>query len=948
MSTPLLATKLYIPPPRSNVVLRPRLSERLNEGLHRKLTLISAPAGFGKSTLLGEWLASRTERRGPRTDSPPASLSPQSSALSTRAAWLSLDEGENDLTRFLAYLVAALQTIATDIGVAVLRMLHSPQPPPTETILTALLNEITTVPDHVVLVLDDYHMIDTKAVDDALTFVLEHLPPQMHLFIATREDPQLPLARLRARGQLTELRATELRFTLSEAAGFLNQVMGLRLSAEDVAALEERTEGWIAGLQLAAISMQGHHDITGFIASFTGSHHFVMDYLVEEVLQQQPESNQTFLLRTSILDRLCGPLCDAVLLNPSASGQETLEYLERANMLVVPLDDKREWYRYHHLFAEVLQARLMKKEPNQAPALHQRASEWYELNDLPFDAIRHALAAEDFERAADLIEPARTAILGSSFQSATWLGWVKALPDELVRARPMLSIGYAWELLFSGELEDADARLRDADRLLGLKTDRNVPLEAQSASLVHVDEEQLRTRQAWLAIARAFHAQALGDVVGTAKHARRALSLIPEAGYHLRGLASSLLGLACLTNGDLETAYKCMADGMDSLRMAGNLVFATSGTSVLATIRMAQGRLSDAISIYRRALQLATAQGTPFLQGTADLYMGLTELYCERGNLDAARQHLLKSEELGVQAALPNWSYRLCLAQAGMKEAQGDLDGALELLEEAERLYYRDPVPNVRPVAALKARAWIRQGRLTEALGWAHRRDVSVDDKLSYMREFEHLTLARVLIACHKSDRAERTIHRAMGLLERLMRAAEEGGRMGSAIEILVVQALAHKAQGDIPRALMPLERALTLAEPEGYIRVFVDERAPMAELLRKINASREGGTLRVKEYVHILLAAFPRTEDRGLRTDAAAFLHPVLSPQSSSLVEPLSQRELEVLQLVAQGLSNHEISERLFLALNTVKGHNRKIFGKLHVQRRTEAVVRARELGLL
>jgi len=393
MFAPILATKLYVPPPQPKVVLRTRLIERLNEGsLHRKLTLISAPAGFGKSTLVSEWLAGC--ERG--------------------AAWLSLDAGDNDPTRFVAYLGAALQTIAPNIGEGVLDVLQSPQPPPTESILTALINEITAVPDDFVLVLDDYHVIDARAVDDALTFVLEHLPPRMHLLIATREDPHLPLARLRARGQLSELRAADLRFTPDEAAEFLNQVMGLSLPAEDIAALEERTEGWIAGLQLAAISMQGQKDVTSFIKSFTGSHHFVLDYLVEEVLGQQSESVKAFLLRTSILDRLCGPLCDAVLLDPSLSGQETLEYLERANLFLVPLDNERRWYRYHHLFAELLRQRLHQSAASSTgdegwdvDELHIRASQWYEDNGLEIEAFQHAAAANDVERAERLIEGER-------------------------------------------------------------------------------------------------------------------------------------------------------------------------------------------------------------------------------------------------------------------------------------------------------------------------------------------------------------------------------------------------------------------------------------------------------------------------------------------------------------------------------------------------------------
>src|SRR5213080_3633508 len=447
MSTPILATKLYIPPLRPNVVIRPRLIERLNEGLQRKLTLIAAPAGFGKTTLLSAWVA----------------------GCDRQVAWLSLDKGESDPTLFLTYLVAALQTIAPTLGEGVLGALQSPQPPPPEAMLTALLNDLTTIRDQFVLVLDDYHVLDAKAVDHALSYLVEHLPPQMHLVIVTREDPQLPLARLRARGQLTELRAADLRFTPSEAAEFLNQVMGLSLSAADIAALEDRTEGWIAGLQLAALSMRGRDDVPGFIRAFAGDHRYIVDYLVEEVLQRQPEPVRSFLLQTAILDRLNGPLCDAV--TGQEEGNARLEALERGNFFVVPLDDKRHWYRYHHLFAEVLSAHLMAEQPDQVSALHRRASEWYEQHGSTADAIRHALAAEDFGRAADLVELAVPAMRRNR-QEATVLGWLKALPDVLVRARPVLSIHYAGALLLHGVLEGVEARLRDAEQWLDTKTDR--------------------------------------------------------------------------------------------------------------------------------------------------------------------------------------------------------------------------------------------------------------------------------------------------------------------------------------------------------------------------------------------------------------------------------------------------------------------------------------------
>ncbi|HEX5915917.1 MAG TPA: tetratricopeptide repeat protein, partial [Rubrobacter sp.] len=802
MSTPILTTKLYVPPPRPHAVLRPRLTGRLNEGLPRKLTLISAPAGFGKTTLLGEWVA----------------------GCERLAAWLSLDEADSDPTRFLAYLVAALQTIAPNIAEGVLGMLQSPQPPPTEAVLTTLLNETAIIEDDLALVLDDYHVIDARAVDDALAFVLEHLPQRMHLIISTREDPHLPLARLRARGQLGELRAADLRFTPSEAAEFLEGVMGLDLSAEDIAALEDRTEGWIAGLQLAALSMRGREDVAGFIRAFAGDNRYVVDYLVEEVLQRQPERVRSFLLQTSILERLSGPLCDAV------TGQEgsnaLLEALERENLFVVPLDDRRHWFRYHHLFADVLRARLMEEQPDRAPTLHRRASEWYERNGSPTDAIRHALAAEDFERAAGLVELAALEMLGSSQE--TLYRWLMALPDEVVRARPVLSVYYAFALLGRGGFEAFDAHLRDAERWLDTSAETSERREAPSVEMVVVDEVAFRSLPGTIAVARAYHAGALGDVFCAADHARRALDLLPDDDHLWRGAAASLLGIAYWTSGDLEAAYRSFADGVSHQQMTGHVRFQIAGTYILADIRIAQGRLNEAVRTYEQSLQVATEQGEP-VWGTANLYVGLSELHRERGDLEAAKQHLLRSKELGEHVVgLPETRYRWYVAMARIKEAQGDLDGALDLLDEAERQYVESPDPDVRPVAALKTRVWVAQGRLTEALGWTRERGLSAHDDLSYLREFEHITLARVLIARYKSDREERYIHEAMGLLERLLIAAEEGGRMGSVMEMLVLQALAHEAQGDIPSALVPLDSALRLADPEGYVRVFVDEGTPM------------------------------------------------------------------------------------------------------------------------
>jgi LuxR family maltose regulon positive regulatory protein len=925
MSAPVLATKLYIPPPRPNEVPRPHLLARLNAGLPRKLTLIAAPAGCGKTTLLSAWVA----------------------GCHQPVAWLSLDAGDSDPARFLTYLVAALRTLAPHIGAGVLGVLQSPPPLPTEAILTALLNEITTLPDNFLLILDDYHVIDAPAVDDALAFLIEHLPPQMHLVIASREDPSLPLARLRARNQVTELRVTDLRFTPAEAAAFLNDAMGLDLSAEDIAALERRTEGWIAGLQLAALSMQGHQDTSAFIREFAGDNRYIVDYLVAEVLQRQPTAVRRFLLQTAILDRLCGPLCEAV--TGQAESRARLAALERGNFFVVPLDDQRHWYRYHHLFADVLYAHLLAEQPDQLAPLHRRASAWYEQQGAAAEAIRHALAAGDFAHAADLVEPAAPAMLRSR-QEAALLGWLKALPDELVHVRPVLSVGYAHALLSSGEFDGVEARLRDAEQWLDPPADRRARADAPAAAMVVVDEEEFRRLPGAIAIARAGRALALGDVAGTVTYARRALDLVAEDDHLSHGSAAALLGLASWTSGDLDAAHRSYAEGMTSLQKAGNLSDAIGCTMALADIRIAQGRLHEAMRTYEQALQLATEQhpeGTrPVLRGTADMYVGISELQRERDDLPAATQYLLRSKDLGEHTGLPQNPYRWCVAMARIRHAEGDLAGALALLQEAERRYVGDFFPNVRPVAAFKTRVWVAQGRLGEALDWARERGLAVEDELSYLREFEHITLARVLLARYRGERADRSLHEALGLLRRLLQAAEEGERMGSIIEILVLQALAHQAQGDMPAALMPLQRALALAEPQGYVRIFVDEGPPMAPLLR--TAAARGI---MPAYTGRLRAALDAEQQHGSRQKpgrrAGESPFPT-SPVSQPMIEPLSQRELDILRLFKTELSGPEIAQELMIGLSTVRTHTKSIYSKLNVTSRRAALNRAAELDLI
>ena len=695
--------------------------------------------------------------------------------------------------------------------------------------------------------------------------------------------------------------------------------------------------------------MQGREDIASFIQSFAGSHRFVLDYLVEEVLQHQPKDIRSFLLQTAILDRFCASLCNAV--TEREDGKEMLDVLERSNLFVIPLDDQRQWYRYHHLFAEVLQAHLREAQPDRVSTLHQRASEWYEQNGLRSDAIRHALAAKDFELAAGLIELAWPATEEGSIQTATWLGWVKRLSDELVHARPVLNVWYAYALLGRGEMEAAETRLKDAERWLVSADTMKVQPETPSVEMVVVDKEQFSSLPAAIAVGRAYIAQALGNIPDTVRYASRVLELVPEGELLRRGQASMFLGITHWASGDLEAADRVFADYTMKLRTAGNIPDAISTSVVLTDIRLALGHLHEAINTLEQLLQFVMDQGEPIPLDAADLHRELSKLHLEQGNLEAAAQHLQRSKELGEKAYLPVLRYRLCIDQARLKTAQGDLEGALALLDEAQRLYIRSPLPDFCPISAIKARIWVAQGRLTKALEWIREQGLSVDDVPSYLREFEHVTLARVLIARYKSDRETGAIHGAIGLLERLLHAAEEGGWMGSMIEILALLALAHAAQGDLPLALVSLGRALTLAEPQGYVRIFVDEGKPMAELLTRIEA--KDGIPRVKEYILKLLSAFnvhkeiyPSGSTRVEIKGASLLAKQTISPQP--LIEPLSERELEVLRLLRTDLNGPEIARELIVSLSTVRTHTQNIYAKLGVNNRRAAVHRAEELDLL
>lgn len=896
----LLATKFHFPSWRPGFVSRPRLVAALQRGAGSTLTLISAPAGFGKTTLLSEWLTGDPTGRA--------------------VCWVSLDENDSDPALFWTYVIAALRVHEPMLGEGALTLLRSLQAPPIESVLTGLINELSTSPRRFVLVLDDLHTIDNRAIHDAFGFLLEHLPPQLRLVVTTRSDPPVNLARLRARGELNELRAADLRFTPEEASAFLNDVMGLQLSDGDIRTLDARAEGWIAGLQLAALSIRDHADASGFIQSFAGDHRYIVDYLLEEVLHRQTEETQAFLLRTSILDRLSGPLCDAI--TGQRDGAARLVALERGNFFLIPLDSTRTWYRYHHLFADVLRARLVAEFPEQVATLHLRASEWYEQRGSTADAIGHALAAGAYGRAAELVELAAREMQRLR-QEATMLAWLTAVPEDEIRRRPVLSTVYAGILLSNGRLDGVDVWLRAAEAWRDAMQDQGDDIPA---GMTFADRIELDRLPGLIAVYRAGLGLASGDLTSTVAYARTAVDVVQEDDFLYRGAATAILGLASWSNGDLQSAYASYEDGMASLQRGGYIIDAIGGSNAMADIRIAQGLLHDAMAIYQQRLDLASEHGLLGARGTADMWVGMSELALEWNDLDAATHYLAKSEALREAAGFPQHPHRRRVAQASLRARLGDLEGASTLLDEAEQRYVSDMLPNVRPIAALRARVWIAQGRMDDAVGWARTRRLSADDSIDFLGVFDHLTLARLLLAQAAEGRPDGIIGQAMRLLGRLRIAAEAGEWIGGLIETLVLEALGFERLGNLPAARAALERALALAEPGEYVRVFADEGEPMRRLLREVVSGEQG-----------------QQAQRVLR----AWGTPDPAPAPVGLVEPLTPREIEILQLIAAGLRNQEIADRLYISLPTVKRHVANAYGKLDVTHRTEAIARANALGL-
>jgi LuxR family maltose regulon positive regulatory protein len=905
MSETLLTTKLYIPPLRPGLVTRPRLLKRLNAGLLGKVTLLSAPAGYGKSTLINEWAH--------QTGLP--------------VAWLSLDVRDNDTTRFLVYVIAALQEIDEWIGEDLLYVIKSPQPSPMEALLTALINQVNDISRKMILVLDDYHLITAQSVHDSLSFLLDHQPANLHLVISTRSDPRLPIARLRGRGQLSELRQTDLRFTIDETSEFLNQVMGLDLSVDEISTLASCTEGWIAGLQMAVISMRGQENISSFIRDFKGSNRYIIDYLVEEVLQRQPVIIQKFLLRTAILDRLSGPLCDAVTgFTEQLDGQTTLEQLERSNLFIVPLDSERRWYRYHHLFSDLLRQRLQRAQPDLIPELHRRASIWYEqIGQVP-TAIDHALSAMDLDKAVQLVELTAESVMLRS-EIATLRNWLEILPDEVVCTRPLLSLYYAGTLLLSGRpLEFIEARIQDA-----ISVDANGSFSGE------------------VMVLRALIAAYRGELRQSAEFSHRALKLLPERSLYFRSLIAGTMGLPhLLYSGDIPAATQAFEEAFRISQKTGNLMIGVLALCHLGQLSELKGRLHEARAFYEQALELAVDDRGRQRAVAGVALIGLGGLFREWNNLEAATSYLIE----GIQLTKA-WG-NLTMMYAGeslarVREAQGNEEGANEAIQKAKQIAKNFNAMEIAQfhVAFYEAQLWIAQGKIEDAVNWAEKRGLvgtasleilereAASDSLRIIPAFEYATLAQLRIVQGQTSEA-------LAILKPLSRRADSAGWIMLLIQILILESLALRDQGDDTQALAALERALSLAQPEGYVRVFLDFGTQIIELLQK--AAVRGIEV---EYVCELLSAWRqeyKDESQGRKQS------PVLSTShpAQPLVEPLSDRELEVLGLLANGLSNKEIAKILVISIETVKKHLKNIYGKFDVHSRTEAVARGRDIDIL
>lgn len=915
----LINTKLNIPRIRKALVPRPRLLDRLSGGLQGKLALVSAPAGFGKTTLAIEWIQT----------------------LSGPVAWLTLDEGDNDPLRFINYLVKALQVIDEKIGLDIQSVLQTSSAPQLDILLTMLINELVSVHEPFVLVLDDCHLITDHSIYDSIDFLIDHMPLGMHLVLVGRVDPPIPYSRLRVGGQLTEIRSNDLRFTKAEIGSFLNELMGLNLSGEDISALEKRTEGWVASLQLAALSMQDRTNKHQFIADFSGSHRYVIEYLMEEVLSQQSEDLKSFLYRTSILEYLTAGLCNDVL--KISHSQEILKHLMDANLFLIPLDDVRGWYRYHHLFSDFLRRCLEEIEPEIISRLHSRAGRWFEQKGYIDEAVKHALSAEDFPEAARIIEEMGEMLLERS-ELAKLMKLVRKVPNEAVRARPALCVFHAWALRLSGApYQEVETRLEDAEEAI-----QEGVFELHNKDRIETNEDFKNdgdNLKCQIMAVRAFQAVYIEDLPRAVELAKRVKACLPNESF-ARSSIGNALGWAYRFSGDLELAVQAFSEVTENALESGNIYMAVACKSRAAFAMVVGGNLIDSMANFQGAVDTATREnGRQFpVIGYPYVYMG--GVYYEWNELDTAARYLVEGIEgcwrVGyIMDQVVGYAYlvRVRLAQKNWDEAREALSQADQLRKRMKGYIYVQ-----RWFEDCQVRYWLARGDLDAVARWVEESGLRIDDDLDYKRDLEHIILARALVSLGRERSDPAVIDDALSLLRRLLKMGEEKGWGGKVIEILVLQALGLAARNRSTEALKTLERALRMGSPEGYVRTFADEGEPMAELLRSLQAKDK----RMNSYIKKILSVIHDKKLPIVKESTLAHSHFSQSCDWQPLIEPLSKRELEILKLLTTDLSGPEIARELMVALSTVRYHTNNIYSKLAVHSRMAAIHKAQELELL
>ncbi|MEZ0578520.1 LuxR C-terminal-related transcriptional regulator [Nocardioides sp. MH1] len=903
----LVETKLLWPRPRPNAVSRPRLDTLMSRALVVPVTVVSAPAGFGKTTLLAASLTS----------------------IDLPVAWVSLDTRDHRSASFWSYVLAALDRAVPGSAAAALTLFGSRQVP-VEEVLAGVVNELSVHDGELVLVLDDYHLADGPEVAEGMTFLVDHLPPQLHLVISTRADPGLPLSRLRVRGELVEIRAADLRFDAAEVTAYLNEVNALDLPTEAVAALETRTEGWVAALQLAALSLRDRADPEGFVDRFAGDDRFVVDYLVDEVLDRQPAEVRRFMLDTSILERLTASLCEALACGAPGDGRSMLDVLERQNLFLVALDDRRHWYRYHHLFGDVLRAHLLQERPGDIAELHGRASRWHAANGDIEEAVRHALLAGDAAAAADLVEQA-IPDLRRMRREAVIRQWVDDLPDAVVANRPALAMGLIGGLMASNDFEGVEDRLRDVE----------ATLTRSESELVVIDGAEFARAPAAIEMYRAALALVDGDTGTAIAQAARAIDAAPADDDLTPPSAAAISGLASWTTGDVVSAHASYVTAAAGLARVGHVADVLGCSLTIADMELTLGSLGDAEATLRSALALAEhnpPDGGGVLRGTADMLVALSRIAWHRDDIVTATDLLRRADDLGEGAGLPQNPYRWRVAMARVRAAERDWDGALGLVDDAVRVYVGDFSPPVHPLHATRARLLAASGHLDAAVTWARERGLSASDELGYLREYEHLTLARILLAQHRATGDEAALRDASALLNRLLDAAEAASRAGTVLEIEVLRAVALQASGHVEDAMKALDGAVELAEPQHWRRYLLDSGPGVAQLLQQF-ADRRPPSPFVRDII-ARCANEPATAALAARASAPT--------AREKLLDPLSDRELDVLRLLASDLDGPAIARELVVSLNTVRTHTKHIYTKLEVNSRRAAVSRAHQLGLL